>query len=211
MPRAVPLVRVIRSGLVESVHAGSVVVADADGRLLAVAGDPDRVAYTRSCAKPLQAAVSLRAIGDDLPEDLLALACGSHNGEPAHVRGVRAILRRAGLPVGALRCPADRPSRGVDAAKVARPSPAFHNCSGKHAAMLLASVRSGWDPATYLAPGHPLQRAVLRAVRAATDEDPHVGVDGCGVPVHGLPLRAIATLFARLSVPERLGPLAPRI
>ncbi len=31
-----------------------------------------------------------------------------------------------------------------------------------------------------------------------------LGVDGCGLPVHGVPLRAIATLYARLGVPERL-------
>ena len=36
-----------------------------------------------------------------------------------------------------------------------------------------------------------------------------VGVDGCGVPVHGMPLRAMATLYARLAEPERLGALGP--
>ena len=36
-----------------------------------------------------------------------------------------------------------------------------------------------------------------------------IGVDGCGVPVHGMPLRAMATMFARLAAPERLGAPAP--
>ena len=36
-----------------------------------------------------------------------------------------------------------------------------------------------------------------------------MGVDGCGVPVHGMPLRSMATLFARLTATERLGDLAP--
>jgi L-asparaginase II len=36
-----------------------------------------------------------------------------------------------------------------------------------------------------------------------------VGVDGCGVPVHGFPLRAMATIYARLVSPDRLGPLDP--
>jgi L-asparaginase II len=35
-----------------------------------------------------------------------------------------------------------------------------------------------------------------------------VGVDGCGVPVHGMPLSALATLYARLARPDRLGGLA---
>ena len=33
-------------------------------------------------------------------------------------------------------------------------------------------------------------------------------MDGCGIPVHGVPLRAMATMFARLGSPERLGRLA---
>ena len=40
-------------------------------------------------------------------------------------------------------------------------------------------------------------------------EDLAIGVDGCGVPVHGVPLHAMATLFARLARPERLGDLEP--
>ena len=208
MPGPVLLVRTLRSGVIESIHAGSVVVADADGRILASLGDPDRVTFTRSCSKPLQAAVSAAAMAAPLPDDLLALACGSHNGEPAHVAGVRRILRRAGVGVAALGCPPDRPSRGIDAAAVRRPSPVFHNCSGKHAAMLLACADAGWDPTTYVGPRHPLQRRVLDAIRRATDAEPTIGVDGCGVPVHAVPLRGIATLFARLSAPERLGSLA---
>jgi L-asparaginase II len=71
--------------------------------------------------------------------------------------------------------------------------------------MLLASERTGLELETYLDPSHPLQREIVRAVRTATDVDPRIGVDGCGAPVHGLPLRGMATLFARLSGPERLG------
>ena len=52
------LVRVLRSGLEESVHLGDVAVVDADGRIVAAAGDADRVAFARSSMKPLQAAVS---------------------------------------------------------------------------------------------------------------------------------------------------------
>jgi L-asparaginase II len=84
----------------------------------------------------------------------------------------------------------------------------FHNCSGKHAGMLAACAGAGWPSETYLERSHPLQREILRAVRRATEvADPAIGVDGCGVPVHALPLSAMATLFARLTRPERLGPL----
>jgi len=209
MPSAVPLVRVVRSGLVESVHTGHVAVCDADGRLLAGLGDPDRVLFARSSTKPLQAAVSLRRIGEELPEDLVAIMCGSHNAEPVHLAAVRRLLRRGGVKVSALGCPPAFPALPREARRVAGAARIQHNCSGKHAGMLVASARSGWELETYLYPGHPLQREIIGALRRATGVDrPVVGVDGCGAPVHGVTLRAMATLFARLVRPERLGPYA---
>lgn len=210
MPSAVPLVRVVRSGVVESVHAGHVAICDARGRLLASLGDPHRVVYSRSSMKPLQAAVSLRRIGRDLPQDLVAIMCASHNGEPEHIGAVRRLLRRAGVPTSALGCPQDLPSRPADARRAGRPTRIAHNCSGKHAGMLFACDQAGWALEGYLAPAHPLQREILRAVRRGTGaQRPLVGVDGCGAPVHGVPLSAMATLFARLARPEHLGPVAP--
>jgi L-asparaginase II len=205
VPTAAPLVRVVRSGLVESVHLGHVVVCDPRGRVLAAIGDPDRLVFSRSSMKPLQAAVSLRRIAEPLPDDLVAVMCASHNGEPVHVRLVRRILRTGGLSERDLGCPPDLPMEPEARRAAAGPRRITHNCSGKHAGMLLACERSGAELATYLEPSHPLQREIVRAVRSATDvQQPAVGVDGCGAPVHGLPLRGMATLFARLARPERL-------
>ncbi len=205
---AVPLVHVIRSGLVESVHLGHVAVCDADGRLVAWAGDPKRPVFARSCMKPLQAAVSLKAIDEPMPDREVAVMCASHNGEPIHVGAVKAVLKRAGLGPDALRNPPDWPLDPEAMASAHLKHRLFMDCSGKHAGMLLACVRAGWDTDTYMRSSHPLQRRVLRAVLRATDlEGVTVGVDGCGVPVHGMPLRSMATLFARLAEPERLGDL----
>lgn len=209
MPGAVPIVRVVRSGLEESVHLGHVAVCDPEGRLVAWAGDAARPVFIRSCAKPLQAAVSLRAIGEELPGREVAVMCASHNGEPVHLGAVRAMLERAGLGPEALRTPPSYPLDPEAMARAQHRHPLFSDCSGKHAGMLLACVRSGWDPGSYTRRSHPLQRRVLRAVERATGRgDVVVGVDGCGVPVHGVPLRAVATLYARLGDPERLGDLA---
>ncbi|MGZ4150052.1 MAG: asparaginase [Actinomycetota bacterium] len=214
MPSAAPLVRVVRSGFEESVHLGHVAVCDAAGRLLASAGDPGRPVFVRSCTKPVQGAVSLQAMGEDegLPEDLVAITCASHQGEPVHVRAVRRLLRRADLTPDALRTPAARPGDVASALRVRTPAPVYHNCSGKHAAMLLASARAGWALESYRSPRHPLQRRVLGAVRTLSGaRDVAIGVDGCGVPVHGVPLRAVATMYARLSDPARQGDLAPYV
>ncbi len=208
MPAAASLVRVVRSGLEESVHAGHIAVCDAEGRLVARLGDPAHPLFSRSSMKPLQAAVSLGRFAETVPDELLAVMCASHNGEPVHVRAVRRLLRRGGVREAALGCPPDLPMRREDRSAAARPRRIVHNCSGKHAGMLVACSDSGVDLATYLRPSHPLQRAVSRAVRGATGVDPQIGVDGCGAPVHGLSLSAMATLFARLARPERLGRLA---
>lgn len=44
-----------RGGQMESTHFGSIAVADADGRLVASVGDPRRITFMRSSAKPFQA------------------------------------------------------------------------------------------------------------------------------------------------------------
>jgi L-asparaginase II len=203
----VELVHVVRNGLVESIHTGDVVVCDVDGRVLASAGDPERALFGRSCEKPIQGAVSFHAMEepDDLPGDLLAVMCASHNGEPRHVAAVRRLLRRGSVPVSALQNPRDR-MRGGTRSRI------HDNCSGKHAGMLVASAHRGWDLATYRSRSHPLQRRVSRAIVDATDvARPSFGVDGCGLPVHGVTLRAMATMYARLSTPERMGRLAPSV
>jgi L-asparaginase II len=188
-----------------------VAVADADGKVVASAGDPGQVAFARSSMKPLQAAVSLSLMRDgEMSEPEVAVACASHNGEEVHVRTVRSLLGRAGLGEGALRTPASLPYDPKAARTVPSPAPVFHNCSGKHAGMLVASARGGFDLGSYREPEHPLQREVLAAVIMASGVEPGaIGVDGCGVPVHALPLGAMATLYARLGRVESLGRLAP--
>jgi L-asparaginase II len=196
--------------VVESIHLGDVAVADADGRVVASVGDPATIAFARSSMKPLQAAVSLSLAGEGIPDQEVAVMCASHNGEDVHVRTVGSLLGRVGLGFDALRTPASLPLDQESARTVPEPSPELHNCSGKHAGMLVASTRRGFDLTSYPEPDHPLQREVLAAVVRASDQEPGtVGIDGCGVPVHALRLASMATLYARLADPERLGDLEP--
>ena len=94
-PRAaVPLVQVVRSGLIEGVHRGHVVVLGPDGSVQTARGQVDATMFPRSCNKPLQAIGLLRA-GFTGTERQLALASASHSGEPVHVSVVRSILAGA--------------------------------------------------------------------------------------------------------------------
>src|SRR5215218_9680986 len=207
------LAEVERSGFVESRHLGAVVVASPDGELLAAAGDPDLVTYARSCSKPFQALAGLglgveRELG--LGRLALAGACGSHAGEPDHVASVRKVLAAAGLEESDLRCPPILPSNPQARARVDGPAPVYHNCSGKHAYMLAGSVVGGWEPRRYTAPEHPLQAVVSDTLGDfAGVPIEHVGVDGCGVPVHAMALRGLATAYARLGARAAAGDEGP--
>jgi L-asparaginase II len=206
------VVRVIRSGLVESEHRADVAVCGPDGRLVAWAGDPTRDVFARSSMKPVQAAVSLQAMRDGADDRHVAIMCASHNGEPVHVRAMRRVLALAGLDASALRNPPGWPLDPGSMARAREPSRERHNCSGKHAGMVVACVHAGWDARSYLRGRHPLQRRVAAAVEAGSGaSDVRIGVDGCGVPVHGMALAAVATLYARLTRPERFGVLAENV
>lgn len=204
----VPLVVVERGDTVESVHVGSVAVVDADGRLVASAGDPRTVAYTRSSLKPLQAVPfvhggGLLRYGFSARE--LAVICASHSGEAKHQATVAAILERIGASPADLQCGSHAPLV-YEACRLTPPPPPHptlaHNCSGKHAGMLAHCSACGYAKGDYLDPGHPLQREIRRAVAkfAGVPEAALVmGIDGCSAPNYALPLRSLAGAFARLA------------
>ena len=194
---------VVRSGFVESVHHGSVVALDADGSTLLAVGDVAGPIFPRSSSKPIQALAMLRA-GLKLDGELLALASGSHSGESFHLEGVRRILAGAGLSEKDLQNTPDLPyeefERDAWIASGRGPTSLAQNCSGKHSAMLATCVAAGWDTATYLEPGHPLQRLIVQTLIDLSAEPPAaVGVDGCGAPLMAVSLTGLARAFSRLS------------
>jgi L-asparaginase II len=186
------VVEVIRSGARESVHIVDVAVADGDGRLVAWAGDPEQPAAYRSSSKPIQARVSLDAGWTPLDARALAIACASHNGEPEHVGAVRSVLAHAGLDESTLQCPADVPMHLPAVMGVTAPARIYHNCSGKHAAMLAACKASGWPLESYREDDHPLQAGVRALIETLVGPVGKPLVDGCGVPTYIAPLRALA-------------------
>jgi L-asparaginase II len=203
------LVEVVRSGFAESRHRGAVAGLAADGtQVIDVGGTGDTI-FPRSANKPLQAVAMLRC-GLDLGGELLALAAASHSGEDFHVDGVRKILSGAGLTEDDLGCPAGWPIDDDTARRLDGVSRIRMNCSGKHAAMVATCVQNGWPTATYLDPGHPLQREIRRTVAELAGADPTVtGVDGCGAPLFSLTLSGLARAFRALVLaapftPERL-------
>ncbi|GAA4262806.1 asparaginase [Dactylosporangium darangshiense] len=196
------LTEVVRNGVVESRHLGSVVVLDAQGEVAAWAGDVLGAVFPRSSAKPLQAVGLLRA-GLVATEAELALVAASHRGQAVHLAAVRRMLEESGIGVEALGCPPDYPLSEDARDAVVRAGhgrePLFMNCSGKHAGMLRTAKANGWPLATYLDPDHPLQRRLTATVEELAGEPAGAtGVDGCGAPLLALSLRGLAGAFLRL-------------
>ena len=210
------LVEVWRGPAVESVHRGAWVLADGSGAVLDGAGDWDTPIFPRSAIKALQALPLLEsgAAGRYAFDDAdVALACASHNGEPCHTERAAAILARLDLGPGALQCGAHPPGDpATDAALRARgerPSALHNNCSGKHAGFLALARQLAAPVERYLDVESPGQRAVRRAVGEMTGVDPaqlEFGIDGCSAPNWRMPLKGLATAFARLAEPGGLAP-----
>jgi L-asparaginase II len=199
----VPVAEVVRSGFVESVHHGSVVVLDPEGRVVLAAGEPDQPVFARSSNKLAQAAAMVDA-GLDLHGELLALAAASHSGEDFHLDGARRILASAGLDETSLQNTPDLPydvdERAAWIAAGRGPTSLAQNCSGKHSAMLATCVAAGWDLAGYRDPQHPLQlRIAATLARLAGEPVTATGVDGCGAPVMAVSLTGLARSFGALA------------
>ncbi len=206
MPAPVVVAEIVRSGFVEGRHYGSLVALESDGAVAWSVGDVTSAMFPRSCNKPVQALAMLRA-GLDLDGELLALACASHSGEDFHLDGVRRILAGAGLNESALQTPPDYPLDDAAREEQIRDgrerTPIAMNCSGKHAAMLATCVVNGWDTATYLDRGHPLQGAIAQTFADLTGEPVEaVAVVGCGAPLLSTTLVGLARAFRTLSLAE---------
>jgi len=126
---------------------------------------------------------------------------------------VRRVLHDSGLRVEDLantpafplneRCARDIVRAGGSTASLTQ------NCSGKHAGMLATCVVNGWPLDSYLAADHPLQHAITEVFAELAGEPVgHIGVDGCGAPVHAVSLVGLARAFRTLvlapdGTPER--------
>ena len=206
------MVKTYRGTIEDLIHHGRAAVCSADGKLLYSFGDPDRITFARSSAKPMQAIAvcesgALEKYG--VTERELALMCASHNGEDFHVEAVRAILKKAGLDESYLLCggayPID-PKAALDMKSRGLPPDAVHcDCSGKHSGMLLTARIYGEDLATYPRPEHPVQKRIMGIMADLCDypeEKIITAIDGCGVPVHAMPLHKLAQGYARMSQPS---------
>ncbi|HTW35474.1 MAG TPA: asparaginase [Rhizomicrobium sp.] len=207
------LVEITRGSLVESVHRGSVAIANAEGEIVFSLGDIEAPTYPRSSLKPIQALPLIESGAAEafgLGDEEIALACASHSGEPMHTTRVTAWLERIGCEASDLACGPQpvryEPVRDAMIERGEAPTRVHNNCSGKHTGFL--TVARHWDIATkgYEHHDHPVQSAVAAALGELSGIASQLpwGVDGCAAPNFALPVSAFARALAKLAAPQTL-------
>lgn len=188
-------VRLLREGIIESVHHAQAAICDDRGRILLMAGNAETATFARSALKPFQALAvtttgTLERYG--LTDRDLAIICSSHKGSIHQVRQVFNILWRADIDPGAVQCPTP----------TGKQSPLQDNCSGKHAGMLAVCQQRGMPLNTYLQASHPIQQLILSKIAELLKipgAEFIVAKDDCGAPTYFMQLRQLAWLYAQLA------------
>ena len=208
------LAKGFRGGHEDLYFTGHIAVTDSSGKLLYYCGDPSAVTFARSSAKPMQTMVVIESGAVDayqLTESELSTLCGSHSGEEYHEEAVLSILTKAGLSSEYLQCGLHYPLYVPRAEKMRKegiePNVLQENCSGKHSGMLITAKHMGESLHDYYVPSHPHQQRILHMLGEVCNYPAQkivLGTDGCGVPVHAMPLTCFAEGYARIGRPDKL-------
>lgn len=211
MRSAARLVEIYRGSILECVHEGCIAVVDEGGLGLGV-GDVDFFSYYRSSSKPMQV---LPLYELDVPhsygltEEELSIMSGSLAGSPRQVDLARSIMTKADLSqedLVMLPCYPLWESYATLYKKEGRePSKLFHNCIGKHLALMLMQRALGGEVADYYKMDSAVQQRILTCISALTEvprEEIGMGWDGCGVPVFAVSVRAQALSYLRLAATD---------
>lgn len=211
LPQHVPLIATIRGDQPENIFHGSVAVVLSNGRLLSRVGDMRTPMYTRSALKPFQAMPLVAGFADQyaLSDADIAVLCASHNGEAAHSTRVASLLKRAGRSDSDLQCGIHVPyyytSNHLPPPEKGSYGRLQHNCSGKHAGMLMLANALGEPASNYTQRTHRVQEAIADSVAhfsGVASGKLVAGIDGCSVPNYAIPLPALAYAYSRLTRAE---------
>lgn len=212
MPSFDVLTREYRGDTPDLTHYGYLCVVDERGKVLYQVGDPDEIVFYRSASKPIQALpVLARGLDEryELTEEECVLFAGSHAGEEVHIKAITSIMKKAHLREGALVMLPTVPAYGPANEKRIRhglsPRKFYHNCVGKHAALMMVQRELNAPVEDYWRMDAPVQQEVLRTISVVSEfpEDQiKLGVDGCGVPVFAVSVKNAAISLKNMACPE---------
>lgn len=200
------------SAVFDLMHYGYVCIVDENSNVLYSAGDCDDLVFYRSASKPIQSLPVFKygldkEYGIEDKESVILSA--SHAGCPCHVEAVESILKKAGFDEsilcmnptypGDVAANEERIRQGIPWRKI------YHNCSGKHAALLLVQKYLGGVPEDYWKVDTPVFREIADTIGTMAETDRmKIGVDGCGVPVFAVGMKNIAISYKNLACPDKI-------
>lgn len=206
---SIELVHVYRGNCVESIHRGDIVAINQSGDVIFQYGDHNKRTFWRSSAKPFQAIPMVESEGLEefgFTTKELSLMTSSHGGEEEHVIVLKSILEKIKKDVTALDCGKSRPMYEGTYKKLLKSNlpytPANNPCSGKHSCMLTLGIIKDIDLTNYIDPSHPIQKIMLKTISEVCELESNeidIAIDGCGVPVFGLPIYNMAKAYSKLS------------
>lgn len=206
---SVELVYVYRGQMIESIHKGDIVAVDTNGDVVFSYGNPNKRTFWRSAAKPFQVIPFIEAGGltkFNITDEELALMVASHGGEKNHVMVLETLLGKMNLSVSNLHCgvtePMFTPYKNFMLKEHLPFTQANNPCSGKHAAMLGYATLKNIKIDNYIDKSHPIQLKMLETIALYSHmrmDEIDIAIDGCGVPVFGMPIFNMARAYAHLT------------
>lgn len=207
MSKYCELTREYRGEVYDLSHIGNVCVVNEKGEIIHSVGDPQNITCYRSASKPIQALpVIARNIDKKygLTEEECVIFSASHTGQKIHVDVIESIEKKAGLKESDMIMNPTWPQDEAHFIEVVKAGGGkrkiFHNCSGKHTALMLLQRELGGPVTDYWRPESLAQQEVMRTISLMSEyHDPKVSLDGCGVPVFSVPLQNLAISFKNLA------------
>ncbi|WP_188454937.1 asparaginase [Virgibacillus oceani] len=200
-----------RGGALENTHQGLICAINDKKEIIYQKGNPDHHVYYRSAMKPIQAipVFTTNVIEKyGLSSREAALFTASQRGEQYHQDALESLMKKLQLTEDLLICNHSYPLNEEPKQQYIwdhKPQRRLlHNCAGKHLGFLAYAREKGYEPHGYERIEHPLQQEVLRYVAELSEtpmEHIHTAIDGCGVPVHAVPLKNMAVSFLKFADP----------
>lgn len=208
----------LRGDVIEARHKVNAVVYH-NNRIELRLGNDELIAPMRSTAKPLMLYPLLSTCsqnGIQLTNAQISVMASSHNGEAVHRETVFSLLEMSGSGVTDLSCGTHLPYfrwlyEDFFSEKDRSKRQLFHNCSGKHAGMLLLAKLNKYIKKGYWRMEHPVQQAITASVKDIMNikesDSFSVALDGCGVPTYCVSIKKMALAYQALYRDERLRPV----
>lgn len=200
------------SATFDLMHYGYICIVDEHSNVLYSAGDCDDLVFYRSASKPIQALPVFKYGLDKefgIEEKESVIFSASHIADPCHVQAVESILKKGGFSEDIL-CmnPTSPTSVAANEERIRQGLPlrkVYHNCSGKHSALLLVQKYLGGKPEDYWKADTPVFHEVANTIQTMAEaQQMKIGVDGCGVPVFAVGMKNIAISFKNLACPDQI-------